>query len=325
MRYYVRHTAVLLVVLSSAAAAGAQSFEAVGTRAAGMGGAFVAVADDATAAYWNPAGFALGNIFSLVVDYGSSESDPAVPAGARKRSGFLFGMGMPALGLSYYQLRSTVLANVTSPANPGAVRVDTLVTHHTGATVLQSIGHHVTVGGTPKFVHGTASSIVSVDGARETLLDRASELGGRQSTKFDADLGVMATGGFFKVGLTIRNLMDNDFETPAGNAIALPRQARMGIAFLISQGWAVDTDFDLTTTHGTLGDERNFAIGTEGRIGRKIMVRGGLRHNMTGPSRTAPAAGGSYRVLGALFVDGQITGGTDRADRGWGISTRFVY
>ena len=324
MRYYVRHTAVLVAVLGLATSARAQSFEAVGTRAAGMGGAFVAVADDATAAYWNPAGFALGNMFSLVVDRGKSQSDPAVPEGARKASSFMFAMGMPAMGLSYYQLHSTVLADAGT-ANPGTVRIDTLVTHHTGGTVLQSIGHHLTVGCTAKLVNGTASSIFSADGGREILLDRASEIGGRQSNKFDADLGVMAVGGFFKVGLTIRNLLDNEFETPAGNTIELARQARMGIAFLISQGWAVDTDFDLTTTHGPLGDERNFAVGTEGRIGRKTMVRGGLRHNMTGPSRTAPAVGGSYRVMGALFVDGQVTGGTERADRGWGISARFVY
>lgn len=325
MRYYLRHTRVLLLVLTSATAAQAQSFEAVGTRAAGMGGAFVAVADDASAAYWNPAGFALGNLFSLVVDRSTSKSDPAVPEGARRGSSFLFAMGMPALGLSYYQLRSTVLTDAPGTTNPGAVRVETLVTHHTGATLLQSIGNHLTIGGTPRLVNGTASSIISADGDRKPLLDRAGELGGRRSTRFDADLGVMAVGGFFKVGLTIRNLFDNEFETPAGTTIELPRQARMGVAFLLSQGWAVDTDVDLTTTHAPLGDERNVAIGTEGRLGRKTMVRGGLRVNTTGPSRTAPAVGGSYRVLGSLFVDGQVTGGNERADRGWGISARFVY
>jgi hypothetical protein len=329
MRYYVRHTAATLMLLGCAAGAGGQTFEAVGTRAAGMGGAFVGVADDASAAYWNPAGFASGNIFSLVVDRRASESDPAVPEGARKGLGFLFAMGMPALGLSYYQVRSTVLADLKGSAlgaaEAGAIRIDTLVTRHTGATVLQSIGHRLTVGGTAKLVNGTASSAVAADGARETLLDRASELGGRQSTKFDADMGVMTTGSFFKLGLTIRNLTSPDFETPDGNTIPLQRQARAGIAFLVAQGWAVDADFDLTTTHGSLGDERNVAVGTEGQLGRKVMVRGGLRVNTTGVSRTAPAAGGSYRVLRSLFVDGQVTGGSMRADRGWGISARVVY
>ena len=47
----------------AAAPADAQSFEALGSRAQGMG-AFVAVADDASAVYWNPAGLASGAYFS---------------------------------------------------------------------------------------------------------------------------------------------------------------------------------------------------------------------------------------------------------------------
>src|SRR5688572_15574551 len=38
----------------------AQVFEAVGSRAQGMGGAFVAVANDSSATWWNPAGLADG-------------------------------------------------------------------------------------------------------------------------------------------------------------------------------------------------------------------------------------------------------------------------
>ena len=52
--------------------AAAQAFATVGTRAAGMGGAFVGVADDASAIYWNPAGLAAGSYFSLVLDGGNA-------------------------------------------------------------------------------------------------------------------------------------------------------------------------------------------------------------------------------------------------------------
>jgi hypothetical protein len=45
------------------AVAGAQTFGGIGSRAEGMGGAFVAVADDASAVYWNPAGIATGATF----------------------------------------------------------------------------------------------------------------------------------------------------------------------------------------------------------------------------------------------------------------------
>ncbi len=47
--------------------------EGFGARALGMGGAFTAVADDATAALWNPAG--LGQLFEIQVQAGGSSTD----------------------------------------------------------------------------------------------------------------------------------------------------------------------------------------------------------------------------------------------------------
>ena len=63
----------VLLALAMARVAAAQGD--VGTRAAGMAGAFVAVADDATAVYWNPAGMATGSLVSVVLDYGQGASD----------------------------------------------------------------------------------------------------------------------------------------------------------------------------------------------------------------------------------------------------------
>jgi len=54
----------LLLTLLRTSPATCQTFDVVGTRALGMGGAFVAVADDASATWWNPAG--LPN--SLIID-----------------------------------------------------------------------------------------------------------------------------------------------------------------------------------------------------------------------------------------------------------------
>ena len=56
----------------------AQIYETVGTRAQGMGGAFVAVADDATATWWNPAGLATGPYFSGILER-SNLNDPGRP------------------------------------------------------------------------------------------------------------------------------------------------------------------------------------------------------------------------------------------------------
>src|SRR3954454_20371338 len=103
MRIVAGVASVMVALVFSVQPAGAQTFDTVGARAAGMGGAFVAVADDASAAYWNPAGFAAGSYFSLVLDRNSAELDPSSNGAATNQSGFLLALGMPALGISYYR------------------------------------------------------------------------------------------------------------------------------------------------------------------------------------------------------------------------------
>ena len=180
MRTIPRVLAALVVALIALPApAAAQSFPSTGTRAAGMGGAFVGVADDASAIYWNPAGLAAGAYFSLVVDGGSAEITPNGSAVGGDDSNFLIGLAMPALGLGYYRLHTrTVGPPATlepfSPSEPPLLsaapelRVDTLVTHHGGVTLVQSLWQGVAVGTTLKLVRGIASStVVPADTAEE--------------------------------------------------------------------------------------------------------------------------------------------------------------
>jgi hypothetical protein len=331
MKIFLRLVGAALVALASPALAGAQAFETVGTRAAGMGGAFVAVADDASAAYWNPAGFAAGSFFSLVLDRATAKSNPSgEPAGSR--SGLLIALGAPPIGLSYYRLRNTDLVPGPLPAaadnepRAGEVRLDTLITHHTGATVLQSIVPGIAVGATLKLVRGSASSVVQPEGDRDALLEDGSDLTGKASTKFDTDLGVMAGAGRIKAGLTVRNVTEPDFETAGGGSVLkLERQARAGIAVMPIAGLLVAADMDLTRTAGPLGAVRNLAAGAEARVARKHYVRGGVRLNTAGERATAVTVGASYAATSALLVETQITAGSVRAPRGWGISARFGY
>src|SRR4051794_30165448 len=105
---------VLLAQLVSPAHATAQgSFETTGPRAQGMGGAFVAVADDAPATYWNPAGLAAIPIFDASVTYAESERSDAgrtptvgVPPAWRTHASS-FAIVLPVIGVSYYGLRGT--------------------------------------------------------------------------------------------------------------------------------------------------------------------------------------------------------------------------
>src|SRR3954469_7090703 len=81
----------------------AQSSSPVGVRAAGMGGAFTAVADDGTAPYWNPAGLASGSFVGVTLDANVLD----------RQSGAFLGLATPPLGLSYFR---TATSTATDPS-----------------------------------------------------------------------------------------------------------------------------------------------------------------------------------------------------------------
>src|SRR6185503_18003875 len=114
------------LLASSALPASAQIYESVGTRAQGMGGAFVAVVDDATATWWNPAGLATGAYFSSVIERGrTTEPAEAGPGGpAWRGSTSAYAIVFPALGLSYYRLRISEIAPAASTEDLAPDRQD---------------------------------------------------------------------------------------------------------------------------------------------------------------------------------------------------------
>ncbi len=314
--------AALAVSVGSAAA---QSFETVGTRAAGMGGAFVGVADDASAVYWNPAGFASGALFTFVLDRNTAELDTPNEGPAASRSGFLMALGVPALGLSYYRLRSIDLKPLQTLVGPAVVEANSLVTHHVGATLVQSIAPGMAVGATLKLVRGVASSTQQPATERDNLLDDHGDLTAEGTTRFDADLGVMATLGRVKAGLTVRNVSEPAFRTPGGRSLNLERQARAGVSVAPVEGWVVAADSDLLESHGPAGPIRTFAAGTEGRVHRRAFLRGGVSVNTAGERAPTVSAGASFAATASFLVDVQVTGGSDKAARGWGVAGRFGY
>ena len=331
-----RHLLIPLLALATVSPAAAQTFEGVGTRAAGMGGAFVAVADDASATYWNPGGLALGHMFSATVDRTvADEKAGTLDDPSRHDTGALIALGMPALGIAYYQLRTTSVTPAgsmmfRSPQGGETpvrmVRLDKLTSHHTGITLVQSLVQGVAIGTTLKVVHGDVATTLVPDGNREERLDNAADLSTEGTDKFDADLGVMAGGGRLKMGFTIRNLTEPSFTiTGSSDRLRLKRQARAGVAVSFAEGWAAAADFDLTKNGPEDNEIRSFAVGTEGRLMTKAFVRGGFHLSTTGKARPSVSAGGSYAVLSAIWIDGQATWDSDNADRGWGVAARVVY
>jgi hypothetical protein len=158
----------LALLTAAASLASAQSAPPIGVRAAGMGGAFTAIADDGTAPFWNPAGLASGAFTGLTLDGNTLD----------RQSGLFAGLATPPLGLCYYRTASTAL-----PANDRNGPVVTSAIHHAGVTLVQSLGDHgFAVGSTLKFVHGNGANA------------------------FDADAGVMVSGSLAQVGVAVHNL-----------------------------------------------------------------------------------------------------------------------
>ncbi|HXW04698.1 MAG TPA: conjugal transfer protein TraF [Vicinamibacterales bacterium] len=329
----VRCVAILLTAgaLSAPTLASAQQFESVGTRAAGLGGAFVAVADDASAVYWNPAGLASGGFFSLLLDSTRGEGKAPDAGRAASRSGTILALGTPPLGLTYYRLRSSGVVPADAPdARPGDLRAFSLITHHAGATLVQSLTDTIAVATTLKFVRGIAA-IGQLHGLDlDDALDVADDLVGSGENTFDADLGILAIFGRLRAGLSVRNVTQPEFEIPfEEGALELERLTRAGLAYAAAPGLLVALDVDLERASDALGEARQLAVGAEARIHPRASLRTGFRFNTLGdqPGGRAPVGtvGGSYAVLGWLFAEGQITYGSESGSRGWGLAGRVAF
>jgi hypothetical protein len=324
------------VLLTLGDPAAAQSFESVGERALGMGGAFVAVANDSSAAWWNPAGLATGPFLDLVLGRSSGAADADFPA---SRTGvWSFSLSTPPLGVSYYRLKITEIraAPATGPAEAGredraaGEGLRSLSISQFGATVLHTIATGVTAGATVKYVRGTARvrgfDPADAGVAIPDLLDAGDTLeGGEVDGAADVDLGLLATRGAVRVGVTARNL-----RRPRVGDRTLPRQVRAGAAF---DGTAsgmvpvmVSVDADLARYDGVGGPRRVVALGVEHWLTpRRIAIRGGARFNTTGEQDRTVTAGASVAARAGLFIDGYAAAGGDSGERGWGVAARVSF
>ena len=94
-----------------------------------------------------------------------------------------------------------------------------------------------------------------------------------------------------RVGLTFKNLQSPTFGDVAVRQITLPRQTRLGVAVLPTDGLTIAVDMDLETVDFVGDPHRMVAIGGEARLGGRILARSGVRWSIEGASRLVAAAG----------------------------------
>ena len=295
-------------------------FESIGERALGMGGAFVAVADDATATHWNPAGLASGKTVGMTIGtsrfhFGNQKGVPQ-PGPAQGRA-TLTSFGSLPLGISYGTFQLTTLTS-----SEAGVRAETTKASQYAVTVLQSVLPGVVVGSTLKLLRGHVSSELAQGQSAEDALKSAAGLKGDRHTAFDLDIGVMASSDLVRIGLTFKNLRSPGLGVQNGANRPLPRQARLGFALIPVAGLTLAMDVDLNTV-GLMGDlRRKGAFGGEIALGPRLSARSGIRWSFVGPRRPVGAFGLSLSVRRGLWVDWHYAKGRLDEDREFGAALR---
>ena len=313
----------------------AQIVESVGNRALGMGGAFVAVAADSTATWWNPAGLATGPFSDMSIGRAATDLKGSVPA--RRDRVSWFAATAPAVGFSYYRLRITDIRGFGPTGQVAVNRQDTRAgvsvrsfsASELGLTVVQSILPGIHVGATLKYVRGTVRGGAD-DGSRPPgeLLDNGEKLeGGDAESRFDLDAGLIGAFGPVRLGAVMRNIREPEF---GGGAFTLPRQTRLGAAIDVEKTGGppliLAVDADVRTYATATGDRRVIAAGAEQWVWRKRFgIRGGGRFNRVGAKERAATAGASIATRNGVYVEGQIVRGGSAAERGWGLGARVTF
>jgi hypothetical protein len=282
----------------------AQRFDDVGARAQGMAGAFVAVSNDATATWWNPAGLATALSF---VDLTAEIDQHGTRAVA---------VGFPSLGVSYYHRNISQIqpSNSTESgasgrqdlgaAGSGLPSAESDGVGQVGVTVGQSLGSHLVIGSTLK-------------------LEWA-----KSNTRGDLDVGAMATLGLVRLGIVMRDVTAPEFGS-GNDTLALARRARAGVAVLSPSNmhpFVVDVDADLNAAIVDGREERDLCAGAEtwifnGRIG----VRGGVGKNTATEGGSFGAVGLSVAPYPRFFVEGFVTRGEGGIRNRWGIDLRLTF
>lgn len=314
---YLRVFLCACALFAVAAPAMAQPFEAVGSRALGMAGAFVAVADDASGGYWNPAGLASGQPAGATIEWVRFQSGDrdAVPArGPWERSTRFSSLGTWPMGLNYTRVDEVSLT--------AADRVERFTTHQYGLSILQTITEGVVIGSTLKYVRGSVGAkTVSALNVGD-IIKSGRDLDGDGSGAFDLDVSAMYDARVFRIGATVRNLRSPEFEGPDGLVRELERRSRIGLAVLPAAGLTLAIDLDLDTADLPTGPQRVVAAGVERQFSPRIVLRGGARRNLEGTRATVGAAGASVAIRPGTWLDAHVTVGRSAGERGFGIGLR---
>ncbi|MFQ5648967.1 MAG: PorV/PorQ family protein [bacterium] len=203
-------------------------------RAGGMGEAFVALADDVSASYWNPAGLAFqeGDQFTSMYSKWLPQfnlDDLYYLFGAYRHS--VEGLGTIAAHVTYINLGEQTITLETGPEPVGTFNSNDWALTLSYATLL---GDDLGVGLNIRYIRSNLSEV----GA-------GAEKGNGQASAFSVDVGVLKKNLFvdrLNFGLNVSNIGSKITFVDASQADPLPTNFRAGFAYR-----AIDQEFNKLT------------------------------------------------------------------------------
>ena len=225
--------------------------DGVGARSIGLGGAFTAIADDATSTIWNPAGLPANETLDFTLSrvpmaFDSTKNFMAIVKGLGENS---------SIGFSWMNVGVDDIMEVSSNNEITGNRFN----YDSNALAL-SFGHAL-----ESFNLGASVRVLS-DAVGLDAFDGVTSFGG-------VDVGMLARPGTsFSYGLAIRNL---------GGVVgeeAVPILVDAGVAFHLLEGHRATFACDLEHEVGILDESpTRVRLGSEYRIARTLAIRGGTR------------------------------------------------
>ena len=234
-----------------------------GARALGLGSAFVAISDDATAFFWNPGGYAILPKRELhaqhTEQFGGSINHDIIAIGfPLKRAGI--GLGLVRLGVD--GISFTQLENPNRPLGPDNRPQISQTVGTTDNVLYLSYAHKLK----PGFSLGISSKFIH----------RALHVG--KGTGFGLDTGILYhPSGALKFGVVIRNITQTRIHFDTNTTDAISPSLLVGTSYLhkFSQRHQILGSASLHLGEDTSGIEKNqiFNMGLEYQFKQRLMFR----------------------------------------------------
>lgn len=260
----------------------------VGARALGVGGAFAAIADDASALYWNPAGLVLGgrSAYACYADWPVELS--------HRFAGVVFPFGANAVGVSLCQLAcpETPVTTELQPDGTGETW------RYSDVAAAVSFSRSMT----DRFSFGLTARYV----------DESLDLLHMRALTFDIGTYYRTGWGSSRFAVVVTNfggdatpsgsyVLDDGSRLASFDSFSPPTEFRLGFAneFIDRPGARLTASAQLNHPND---NAENVSLGAEYAMRERLFLRAGLRVNSDAESAVL-GAGAMLPVAGALRAD----------------------